>query len=140
MVGVEAAGKGLNTPKHSATISRGSDGILHGSLSKILQTKDGQIKEVYSIAAGLDYPGVGPQHSFLAEIKRVAYAAATDREAIEAFKTLSEIEGIIPALESAHAVAYILKEAKKYKKGDIVVINLSGRGDKDLETMERFYE
>ncbi|OGZ23876.1 MAG: tryptophan synthase subunit beta [Candidatus Nealsonbacteria bacterium RIFCSPLOWO2_01_FULL_43_32] len=140
LVGVEAAGKGLNTPKHSATISRGSDGILHGSLSKILQTKDGQIKEVYSIAAGLDYPGVGPQHSFLAEIKRVAYAAATDREAIEAFKTLSEIEGIIPALESAHAVAYILKEAKKYKKGDIVVINLSGRGDKDLETMERFYE
>ncbi len=139
LIGVEAAGKGLNTKKHSATIAKGSDGILHGSLSKVLQTKDGQIKEVYSIAAGLDYPGVGPQHSYLSEIKRVVYAAATDKEAVEAFKVLSKEEGIIPALESAHAVAYILREYTKYKKEDIVVINLSGRGDKDLETMEKYY-
>lgn len=140
LVAVEAAGKGLNTRKHSASIKKGSDGILHGSLSKILQTKDGQIKEVYSIAAGLDYPGVGPQHSYLSEIKRVIYTSATDKEAIEAFKVLSKDEGIIPALESAHAVAYILREYKKYKKQDIVVINLSGRGDKDLETMEKYYD
>lgn len=140
LVAVEAAGEGLNTKKHSATINKGSDGILHGSLSKILQTDDGQIKEVYSIAAGLDYPGVGPEHSYLAEVKRAIYSYATDKEAIEAFKILSETEGIIPAIESAHAVAYIIREAKKYKKTDIVVINLSGRGDKDLETMEKFYE
>lgn len=139
LIAVEAAGEGLNTEKHSATINKGSDGILHGSLSKILQTEDGQIKEVYSIAAGLDYPGVGPQHSYLDEVKRAIYTTATDKEAIEAFKILSEIEGIIPAIESAHAIAYILREAKKYKKTDIVVINLSGRGDKDLETMEKFY-
>jgi len=140
LVAVEAAGKGLSTNKHSATINKGSDGILHGSLSKILQTKDGQIKEVYSIAAGLDYPGVGPEHSYLDEIKRAVYSTATDEEAIEAFKILSETEGIIPAIESAHAVAYIIREAKKYKKTDIVVINLSGRGDKDLETMEQYYD
>lgn len=140
LIAVEAAGKGLNTEKHSATINRGSDGILHGSLSKILQTDDGQIREVYSIAAGLDYPGVGPEHSYLSEIKRVVYSTATDREAIGAFKILSETEGIIPAIESAHAVAYIIREAKRYKKTDIVVINLSGRGDKDLEAMEKFYE
>jgi len=140
LIAVEAAGKGLNTLKHAATINKGSDGILHGSLSKILQTKDGQIKEVYSLAAGLDYPGVGPQHSYLAESKKVIYSTATDQEAIEAFKVLSQLEGIIPALESAHAVAYVLRKAKKYRKGDIVVINLSGRGDKDLEIMEKFYE
>ncbi len=139
LIAVEAAGKGLNTKKHSATINRGSDGILHGSLSTMLQTKDGQVKEVHSIAAGLDYPGVGPEHSYLNEIKRVVYSTDTDEEAIEAFKTLSETEGIIPAIESAHAVAYIIREAKKYKKTDIVVINLSGRGDKDLETMEKYY-
>lgn len=140
LIAVEAAGKGLNTNKHSATINKGSVGILHGSLSKVLQTDDGQIKEVYSIAAGLDYPGVGPQHSYLDEIKRVIYSTATDKEAIEAFKILSETEGIIPAIESAHAVAYIIREAKKYKKTDIVVINISGRGDKDLEIIEKFYE
>lgn len=140
LIAVEAAGKGLNTKKHSATINKGSDGILHGSLSKVLQTDDGQIKEVYSIAAGLDYPGVGPEHSYLSEIKRAIYATATDKEAIEAFKILSDTEGIIPAIESAHAVAYVLREAKKYKKNDIVVINLSGRGDKDLETMEKYYD
>lgn len=140
LIAVEAAGKGLNTSKHSATINKGSDGILHGSLSKILQTEDGQIKEVYSIAAGLDYPGVGPEHSYLSEIKRAVYSTATDKEAIEAFKVLSETEGIIPAIESAHAVAYILREHKKYKKNDVVVINLSGRGDKDLDAMEKYYD
>lgn len=138
-IAVEASGKGLNTKKHSASITKGSDGILHGSLSKILQTKEGQIKEAYSIAAGLDYPGVGPEHSYLAEIKKATYTTATDKEAINAFKVLSKIEGIIPALESAHAVAYILREAKKYKKQDIIVINLSGRGDKDLKIMKKYY-
>ena len=139
LVAVEAAGKGLTTKKHSATITKGSPGILHGSLSNMLQTSDGQVKEVHSIAAGLDYPGVGPEHSYLHQIKRAVYSTATDQEAIDAFTILSETEGIIPAIESAHAVAYIIREAKKYKKNDIVVINLSGRGDKDLEAMQEFY-
>lgn len=137
LIAVEAAGKGLHTKKHSATINKGSDGILHGSLSAMLQTRDGQVKEVHSIAAGLDYPGVGPEHSYLNKIERVVYSTATDQEAIEAFKILSETEGIIPAIESAHAVAYIIREAKKYKKTDIVVINLSGRGDKDLDLISK---
>jgi len=139
LIGVEAAGKGINSGKTGATINKGTDGILHGSLSKVLQTKDGQICEAYSISAGLDYPGIGPEHSYLAEIKRVLYGYATDREAISAFKILSETEGIIPALESSHAIAYVIKNAKKFKKGDIVVVNLSGRGDKDLEIMKKYY-
>lgn len=139
LIGVEAAGKGINSGKTGATINKGSDGILHGSLSKILQTKDGQICEAYSISAGLDYPGIGPEHSYLAEIKRVKYGYATDHEAINAFKILSENEGIIPALESSHAIAYVIKSAKKFKKSDIVVVNLSGRGDKDLEIMKQYY-
>lgn len=139
LIGVEAAGKGINSEKTGATINKGTDGILHGSLSKVLQTKDGQICEAYSISAGLDYPGIGPEHSYLAEIKRVQYDYATDHEAIGAFKLLSKIEGIIPALESSHAIAYVIKNAKKFKKNNIVVINLSGRGDKDLETMKEYY-
>lgn len=139
LVGVEAAGKGIDSGKTGATINKGSDGILHGSLSKVLQTKDGQISEAYSISAGLDYPGIGPEHSYLAEIQRVEYGYATDREAISAFKILSEKEGIIPALESSHAIAYVIKNAKKFKKSDTVVVNLSGRGDKDLEIMKQYY-
>jgi len=133
LIGVEAAGLGLDTDKHGASITRGQDGILHGSLSKVLQDKDGQIKEAYSISAGLDYPGVGPEHTYLANIKRVKYDAVTDQEALDAFSLLSRTEGIIPALESSHAVAYLIKNAKNFKKDDIVVINLSGRGDKDME-------
>jgi len=136
LFGVEGAGKGLSTGKHSAPLNRGSDGVLHGSYTRILQDRDGQIREAHSVSAGLDYPGVGPEHSYLRQTGRVTYGAATDREALEAFAELSAAEGIIPALESAHAVAYALKLARTLKKGSVVVVNLSGRGDKDLEHAE----
>lgn len=132
LIGVEAGGLGLATKKHGATLCRGKVGVLHGTKSYILQDKDGQILSTHSIAAGLDYPGVGPEHSYLKDKGRVKYVAVTDREAMDAFKLLSKTEGIIPALESAHAVAYLIKIAGKLRKRDIVVINLSGRGDKDL--------
>lgn len=132
LVGVEAAGEGLDSGKHGASISRGQRGVLHGSLSYILQDAYGQIMEAYSISAGLDYPGVGPEHSFLHDQGRVIYESVTDREALDAFVQLSELEGIIPALESAHAIAWVLKNADKYTADDLVVINLSGRGDKDV--------
>jgi len=140
LIGVEAAGLGLDSGKHGASITKGDDGILHGSLSKVLQDKDGQIQEAYSVSAGLDYPGVGPEHSYLAEIKRVRYESVTDEEALEAFSLLSRIEGIIPALESAHALAYLVKYAKGCAKDDIVVVNLSGRGDKDMEQFYKHYK
>lgn len=140
LIGVEAAGIGINSKKTGASINKGSDGILHGSLSKLLQTNDGQICEAYSISAGLDYPGIGPEHARLAETKRASYGFATDKEAINAFKMLSKNEGIIPALESSHAIAYLTKNAKKFKKNDIVIVNLSGRGDKDLEIIKKYYE
>lgn len=123
-------------PKHGAPLSNGSPGILHGSLSYLLQNNDGQISEAHSIAAGLDYPGVGPEHSFLKENKRVQYTNISDKEALNAFKTLSELEGIIPALESSHALAYAMKYAKKCRASDTIVVNLSGRGDKDLVLIE----
>lgn len=119
-------------PKHGAPLSYGSPGILHGSLSYLLQDRDGQIKEGHSIAAGLDYPGVGPEHSFLKDTKKVHYVSVSDEEALNAFETLSKLEGIIPALESSHALAYAEKFAKKCRPNDIILINLSGRGDKDL--------
>jgi len=140
LIGVEAAGIGINSKKTGASINKGSDGILHGSLSKLLQTNDGQICEAYSISAGLDYPGIGPEHARLAETKRASYGFATDKEAISAFKMLSKDEGIIPALESSHAIAYLIKNTKKFKKNDIVIVNLSGRGDKDLEIIKKYYE
>ena len=133
LYGVEAAGLGMDTDKHGASLCKGEPGILHGSLSYILQDKDGQINEAYSISAGLDYPGVGPEHSALKDAGRVEYGGITDKEALSAFKELSVSEGIIPALESAHAVAYAFKVAKKMKKDDVIVVNLSGRGDKDME-------
>ena len=133
LYGVEGAGLGLAGGKHSAPLNRGSDGVLHGTYTRILQDRDGQIREAHSIAAGLDYPGVGPEHSHLHETGRVKYAAVTDREALDAFVLLSRSEGIIPALESAHAVAYALKLAGKMREKDVIVVNLSGRGDKDLE-------
>lgn len=132
LYGVEAAGLGLNTEKHGASLCKGTPGILHGSLSYVLQDKDGQINEAYSISAGLDYPGVGPEHSYLKETGRVKYSAVTDKEALRAFRELSVTEGIIPALESSHAVAHALKVARTLGKDDIIVINLSGRGDKDM--------
>ncbi|MDD5750763.1 MAG: tryptophan synthase subunit beta [Candidatus Pacebacteria bacterium] len=140
LIGVEAAGLGLDSGKHGASIARGGDGILHGSLSKVLQDKDGQIQEAYSVSAGLDYPGVGPEHSYLSEIKRVRYESITDEEALEAFELLSRTEGIIPALESSHAIAYLVKYAKDCAKDDIVVVNLSGRGDKDMEQFYKHYK
>ena len=132
MIGVEAGGHGIQSGKHAARFSGGREGILHGTKSYLLQDKVGQIMETHSISAGLDYPGVGPEHAYLRDTKRVTYTYATDEEALNAFHLLSEIEGIIPALESAHAVAEVVKLAKKLSKNKIVIVNLSGRGDKDL--------
>ncbi|MBT3387618.1 MAG: tryptophan synthase subunit beta, partial [Desulfobacula sp.] len=135
MIGVEAAGLGIETGKHAVTLGQGSVGVLHGSKSYVLQDKHGQIKEAHSISAGLDYPGVGPEHSLLKDLKRATYVSVTDNQALEAFQTLCRLEGIIPALESSHAVFCAMEEAKKRTKNEIVMVNLSGRGDKDLETV-----
>jgi tryptophan synthase beta chain len=132
LYGIEAGGKGMMSDHHAATLSKGKIGILHGMKSYFLQDKYGQIKEAHSISAGLDYPGVGPEHAFLKDRKRVKYSTITDEEAIRAFLLLSKLEGIIPALESSHALAYLIKNSKKFSKGSIVVITISGRGDKDL--------
>jgi tryptophan synthase beta chain len=134
--GVEAAGCGLDTGKHAATLSRGSAGVLHGALSYLLQNDDGQIQEAHSISAGLDYPGVGPEHSFLKAIGRVHYQAVTDEEALAAFESLAKLEGIIPALESAHALAYLQKLKGLVKMDEVIVVCLSGRGDKDVEVVQ----
>jgi len=135
MIGVEAAGYGLETGKHAASICAGSMGILHGSKTYILQDSDGQVIGTHSIAAGLDYPGVGPEHSLLKEIGRVKYTAVTDNEALEGFKLLSQTEGIIPALETAHAIAYAAKIAARMRRDSIIIICLSGRGDKDIHSV-----
>jgi tryptophan synthase beta chain len=132
MVGVEAAGKGVDSGKHAATLSAGSVGVLHGSKSYLLQDSQGQIMEAHSISAGLDYPGVGPEHSLLKDIQRARYVSVDDQQALEAFDALCRYEGIIPALESSHAVAWAMAEAARCRQEDIFVINLSGRGDKDL--------
>ncbi|HOE90187.1 MAG TPA: tryptophan synthase subunit beta [Sphaerochaeta sp.] len=137
--GVEPAGKGLDTPNHAATITKGSVGILHGFKSLVLQDEQGEALPVYSIASGLDYPGVGPQHSFLHSIKRVIYESITDREAVEAFYGLSRMEGIIPALESSHAVAYAIKLAQTMSPNEVILVNLSGRGDKDIDFVLEHY-
>ena len=135
MYGVEAAGHGLNTSEHSASINAGKVGVLHGNKTYLLQDEHGQVHDAYSIAAGLDYPGVGPEHAYFHATKRVNYMAITDDEAIEAFSFLSRREGIIPALESAHALAYTMKIAPKMSKNKIIVVCLSGRGDKDAQTI-----
>lgn len=132
MIGVEAGGHGIETGKHSASVVAGSEGVLHGAKTLVLQNDDGQISKTHSIAAGLDYPGVGPEHPFLRDLGRAEYVAVTDEEALAAFYLLSETEGIIPALESAHAVAFATELAKKLPKEDVIVVNLSGRGDKDV--------
>ncbi|MFI8687414.1 tryptophan synthase subunit beta [Rossellomorea sp. NPDC077527] len=136
LYGVEAAGSGVETEKHAATLTKGSVGILHGSMMYLLQNEEGQVQEAHSISAGLDYPGVGPEHSFLKEIERVRYTSITDTEALDAFKQLSQTEGIIPALESSHAVAHAVKIAKSMSMEESVVICLSGRGDKDVEQVK----
>ena len=132
LVGVEAGGRGTETGEHGATLCAGESGVLHGALSYLLQDADGQVLPTHSIAAGLDYPGVGPEHSMLKDERRVTYTAVNDRDVLDAFMFLSRTEGIIPALESAHAVAYVQKNADRFDKNDVVVINLSGRGDKDV--------
>ncbi|OAA90319.1 tryptophan synthase subunit beta [Clostridium ljungdahlii] len=135
LVGVEAAGKGLDTDEHAATISKGSVGVIHGMMTYVLQDEDGQILPAYSISAGLDYPGIGPEHAYYHDIKRATYESATDKEAVNAFTYLSQVEGIIPALESSHALAYAMKLAPKLSKDKIIIVNLSGRGDKDINTI-----
>ena len=133
--GVEAAGKGLSTNQHASAIYNNKIGILHGMKTYIMQDDNGEIREAYSISAGLDYPGIGPEHAYLNSIGRVKYDSITDDEAIEGFKLLCRMEGIIPALESSHAIAYAIKIAKNYTKDDVIIVNLSGRGDKDLSTI-----
>ncbi|AIK38296.1 tryptophan synthase, beta subunit [Bacillus pseudomycoides] len=140
LYGVEAAGKGIHTEKHAATLTKGSVGVLHGSMMYLLQNEEGQIQEAHSISAGLDYPGVGPEHSLLKDIGRVSYNSITDDEALAAFQLLTKKEGIIPALESSHAVAYALKLAPTMKQDEGLVICLSGRGDKDVESIKRYME
>ncbi|MEX1220804.1 MAG: tryptophan synthase subunit beta [Idiomarina sp.] len=139
LVGVEPGGKGVTTQHHGATLTAGSPGILHGCMSFLMQTDEGQIEESYSVSAGLDYPGVGPQHAHLKAIGRARYESVTDDEALEAFELLSRHEGIIPALESAHALAYALRRAAEPDAPEILLINLSGRGDKDIDHVRRIY-
>ncbi|MCW4009347.1 MAG: tryptophan synthase subunit beta [Candidatus Bathyarchaeota archaeon] len=138
LYGVEAAGEGLETGKHAASLGAGAEGVFHGMLTYVLQDAEGQIQNTHSVSAGLDYPGVGPEHSFLNALGRAEYACATDKEAVDAFLALSQTEGIIPALESSHALAFGMKLAKKMKKKQTVVVTLSGRGDKDVESVAKF--
>ena len=133
--GVEAAGHGLNTTMHAASIAGGQPGLLHGNRTYLLMNDDGQINEAHSISAGLDYPGIGPEHSWLHDVGRVTFLSATDDEALNAFQLLSKLEGIIPALEPAHAIAKVLELAPKKPRDHLMVVNLSGRGDKDLDTV-----
>ncbi len=138
LIGAEAAGEGINTPRHAATMAKGSEGIFHGMKSLFLQNEEGQIDQVYSISAGLDYPGIGPEHAYLSSIGRAEYVDITDEEAVQAFEYLSKTEGIIPAIESAHAVAAAMKAAPTMDKDKIIVICLSGRGDKDVFQIARY--
>ncbi|GGF24339.1 tryptophan synthase beta chain [Halobacillus andaensis] len=141
LIGVEAAGKGIDTPEHAATLTKGTPGVIHGSMTYLMQDVNGQITEPYSISAGLDYPGIGPEHAHLFQTKQVRYESITDKEALDALKLLTEQEGIIPAIESAHALAQAFKEAGEMSSDQTILINLSGRGDKDMATlMEHFQE
>jgi tryptophan synthase beta chain len=138
LIGVEAAGEGIDTEKHAATLTRGRIGVLHGAMSYLLQDEDGQVIEAHSISAGLDYPGVGPEHSYLKESGRAEYYSVTDREAVAALQKLSQLEGIIPALETAHAIAYLETLCPQLDGSPRIVINCSGRGDKDVQTVAKF--
>ena len=132
IIGVEAGGEGVNSKKHAASLAKGKPGFLHGNYTYLLQDSNGQINDAHSISAGLDYPGIGPEHSWLKEIGRVKYVSATDKQALSAFKLCSKLEGIIPALEPSHALAYLIKNANKFRKKDIIIMNMCGRGDKDI--------
>ena len=140
LIGVEAAGLGVNSGRHAATIAKGKYGILHGSASYLLQSNDGQVMLPYSVSAGLDYPGIGPEHSYLKDINRVEYVSATDSDAIESFQWLSRTEGILPALETSHAISFLKKRDNNIKIKQNVVICLSGRGDKDMEAVEKYLD
>jgi tryptophan synthase beta chain len=135
LIGVEAGGLGVDTGKHAAPLASGKPGVLHGNRTYLMQDDNGQIIETHSVSAGLDYPGVGPEHSWLKDIGRAEYVAANDDEALDAFHTLTKVEGIMPALESAHAVAYAMKMASSMSKDQVLLVNLSGRGDKDMHTV-----
>jgi tryptophan synthase beta chain len=135
LIGVEAAGEGMDSDRHAAAINGGRPGVLHGNMTYLLQDRDGQITEAHSISAGLDYPGIGPEHAWLHEVGRAEYLTATDTESLEAFKLLAELEGILPAIESAHALARLPEVTREVGKGGVVVLNLSGRGDKDVATV-----
>jgi tryptophan synthase beta chain len=132
LIGVEAAGEGLESGRHSASLTRGTPGVLHGALSYLLQDDSGQVYPAHSISAGLDYPGVGPEHSFLKDSGRATYVSVSDVEAMSGFRMLSELEGIIPALETAHAVAFVVRERGRWQPDDAVLLCVSGRGDKDV--------
>ncbi|WP_414755209.1 tryptophan synthase subunit beta [Anabaena sp. CCY 9910] len=138
LIGVEAAGEGVNTEKHAATLTKGRVGVLHGAMSYLLQDEDGQVIEAHSISAGLDYPGVGPEHSYLKDVGRAEYYSVTDEEALAAFQRLSRLEGIIPALETAHAIAYLETLCPQLDGSPRIIINCSGRGDKDVQTVAKF--
>ena len=140
LYGFEAGGEGVETPRHAATISKGRPGVLHGARSYLLQDEDGQTIESHSISAGLDYPGVGPEHSWLSAIGRAQYRAVTDAAAMDALRLLSRTEGIIPAIESAHALAGALELGRELGRHAVILVNLSGRGDKDMETAAHYFE
>ena len=139
MIGVEPAGKGLKTGRHAASLAKGSRGILHGAMSYVLQDRHGQIQETHSLSAGLDYPGVGPEHAYYKDSKRATYVTATDRQCIEGFELLCRTEGILAALEPAHAIGYLQTFARRLKANDLVILNLSGRGDKDMPILSQVY-
>lgn len=138
LIGVEASGLGLDTDQHAATMAKGKEGIIHGMNTFFIQDDDGNVSPVYSISAGLDYPGIGPEHAYLKNTGRAEYVSVTDQEAVEAFLYLTQTEGIIPAIESAHAIAYTMKLAKSLKDDKIIIVNLSGRGDKDVNAIENY--
>ena len=138
LIGVEAAGQGMDTDRHAAAINGGRPGVLHGNMTYLLQDRDGQITEAHSISAGLDYPGIGPEHSWLHDVGRAKYLTATDIESLEAYKLLSQLEGILPAIESAHALARVGDVARELGKDGIIVLNLSGRGDKDVAAVASY--
>jgi tryptophan synthase beta chain len=138
LIGVEAAGEGIATGHHAATLCAGRPGVLHGNRTYLLQDEDGQIIETHSVSAGLDYPGVGPEHAWLKDSGRAEYVACTDQEALHAFHTLTRCEGIMPALESSHAVAYAMKIAPTMRRDQVLLVNLSGRGDKDMHTVAKY--
>jgi tryptophan synthase beta chain len=138
LIGIEAAGEGVDTNKHAATLTKGRVGVLHGAMSYVLQDEDGQIIEPHSVSAGLDYPGVGPEHSYLKEMGRAEYYSITDKQALDAFQRLSQLEGIIPALETSHAIAYLDILCPQVTGSPRIVINCSGRGDKDVQTVAKF--